>query len=347
PLVISNNDFSMEQGTIGKLLTYYLDNPKFEKEVLRALQEFFDQTKLSSVDSFEFDEEAESRFNEWFVYDFRLKNKKTLLEDFYQRNPYNLSSVRLQAYKDLQDNEYALFEVLEVKQGQGLTVMNVKTEKEYWIQEYSATFQIQKGYLLVTRIGRVGDHIELIGGTPYVLPKEAKHPFLGRLVASKKLTPKIARDFFLEMEKVRNAPTDSLKEKLLDKGKCICDFCGKKGKLAATSYDRETGEPIVICYQCNLEILAERQGISVEEAEKRRKRTFGVRHLFEDIKVKEYFELKRKQNFDSLEEANKVLQRIVQAWNDLTIRQRKSFDTIDDKKLRKIYKKIKVDFSGL
>lgn len=76
--------------------------------------------------------------------------------------------------------------------------------------------------------------------------------------------------------------------------KCICDICGKKGKLGAFLVDRLSGEPLVICNQCDLKISAEREGISEKEAARRRKRRFAVQYLFQETKMADYFAQKNK-----------------------------------------------------
>ncbi|MBU4369555.1 hypothetical protein KKG58_02215 [Patescibacteria group bacterium] len=332
---------------MSKILDYYFDNPEFKEEFLRATRKFFNRSRLGPGDNLKLEEGDEEKFNEWLLFDFRLKNKKTLLKDFYQRNPYNLSSFQLESYKDLQDNEYGVFEVLEVKIGEGLRLKNLKTEKAYWVKEYKGTFQAEEGELLINRVGKVGNHLELVGSNSYKLSEGSKHPLLGYLIAQPKLNPKTAREFFQWTEKIRNANRDSLKEKILDGGRCICDICGRKAKMAAMDYSKKTGDPIVICYNCNLRIRAHQDGISIKEAERRRKRIFEVSYLFQDIKMKRYFNIKGKRKFDSIEEANKILERIVDAWNNLSIKQRTDFEIIENKKLRKIYKNIPVDFSNL
>lgn len=144
--------------------------------------------------------------------------------------------------------------------------------------------------------------------------------------------------------------SEQFKEKIFDTPsgpKCTCDICGRKGKIGAFSFDRASREPLIICYHYELKIMAEREGISLKEAEKRRKRKFEIQYLFSEIKLAEYVQQKRKKDFDSHEEANLALARIVAAWNNLTTEERKSFEKINDQELRKIYNEIKVDFSGL
>jgi hypothetical protein len=124
-------------------------------------------------------------------------------------------------------------------------------------------------------------------------------------------------------------------------------MCGKKGKIGAFSVDQKTREPLIICSRCELRILAEREGTTQKEAARRRKTTFAVLYLFQEMKMADYFASKKKEEFDSLEEANLILSRIRAAWNGLTTEEKISFDEKTDEELNRIYKQIKVDFSGL
>ena len=126
--------------------------------------------------------------------------------------------------------------------------------------------------------------------------------------------------------------------------KCICDICGEKGKIGALSSDRVTNRPLIVCYDCTLEISAERQGITKKEAEKRRKTMFGVGYLFNEVKMAEYLEQRGKKEFTSMKEMNLLLERINEAWNDLAAEVRTHFETKKDQELRQIYKGIKVNF---
>ena len=338
----------MEKGIIHRLLDYYFGNSEFKKEIIRALRQFFNKPDILSYDSLDIEDRDEMIFNEWLVFDFRLRDGKTLLEDFCQRNPCNLSDTELQAYYDLQENEYGLFEILEIESGKGLKVKSPKTAKGYEVKEFMGTFQAEEEEeLLIARVGKVGDHFEFVGGDCYNLPAESMSFFLSKLASKQKLNPKITRDFFEQLKEIKKKVFESIKGKLLDGGKCICDLCGKKGKMGALTYDKKTGEPIVICYKCDLKIKAQREGITIKEAEKRRKRMFEVSNLFRDVKIEEYLDHKNKKELDSIEEANRVLKRIMNAWNNLSIKQRKDFDAMDNEELQRIYENIPVDFSDL
>ncbi|MDP2736835.1 MAG: hypothetical protein Q8O59_03625 [bacterium] len=127
----------------------------------KASRDFFNIGKDTAV--FAVDEAAEPYFNEWLIFDFKLANGKTLLENFYERNPYNLSPIDRQTYKDLMANEYGAFEVLAVDQGLGLELLSLQTAKKYYVHEFSATFQLKPGMVFFNRVAKVGDHYELVG----------------------------------------------------------------------------------------------------------------------------------------------------------------------------------------
>ncbi len=185
----------MEKGAISKILDYYFDKPKFEKDIFRALRIFFNQPKLKEVDELEILEQDKGMLNEWLVFDFKLSNGKTLLEDFYERNPYKLNIVRLQGYKGLQENYFGIYKVKEVQLGEGLTLENIKTHKVYQVREYSATFSLSEGQVFSARVGLVGDHYELVGADPSFGPVRLNDELESSLGEDKKeLNPKTLRD---------------------------------------------------------------------------------------------------------------------------------------------------------
>lgn len=135
-----------------------------------------------------------------------------------------------------------------------------------------------------------------------------------------------------------------LKGKILDQGKCVCDYCGRKGKLAATAFDRNTGEILVMCLSCDLVNMAEREGITKIEARKRRKKRFDVLYLFQEVKYQDFMTKEGKIEFDSVEEFKRISKSVQNAWNALTTEERIGFESKRKPELRKIYKSIKVEF---
>ncbi len=178
----------MKPGTIPRLLDYYFTNEEFAME---------------------------GHFNEWLVYDFVLKNGRNLLRDFCDRNPCNLPEGDLKIYKDLQNNEYSIFEVLKVEKGKGLELLSLQSGKKYFADEFMGTFQIAKGNIFPGRIGKVGDHWELIGANSLLfnikIDKEMKKYLFS---AKDKITPKTIYDIFLSKNENKGIDFESEEEKL-------------------------------------------------------------------------------------------------------------------------------------
>ncbi len=191
----------MREGTIADLMDYYFENEEFAGELERATEEFFGYKK--NLADIEINENIEGLFNEWLVYDFILENGKNLLEYFYDCNPLNFPENKLKIYKDLQNNEYAMFEVLKVKKGKGLEIMSLQSGREYFANEFMGTFQILKGNIFPGRVGKVDDHWELVGTNSLLFDIKISEEMRNNLLNAKdKVTPKIIYDIFLSGKKL-------------------------------------------------------------------------------------------------------------------------------------------------
>ncbi|MCD6311692.1 MAG: hypothetical protein J7M11_04455 [Elusimicrobia bacterium] len=104
----------------------------------------------------------------------------------------------------------------------------------------------------------------------------------------------------------------------------------------------ETDEPEILCFDCNLEVLARARGTTKKQALVERENIFGIFYQFKDMKLEEYLLKKKEKEFGSTEEFNKLMKRITDVWNDIPIEKKKSFDNLDKKERAKIFRKIKV-----
>ncbi|MBU1028799.1 hypothetical protein KKE28_01185, partial [Patescibacteria group bacterium] len=146
----------MESGIISNLIDYYRDHPRYSKENLWAWREFFGggyrPTDLEM-----------GWFVEWYLFEFRLKNGNSVLEEHVQNNPWRESEQMLNLYRNLADAKFGLYEVLRVDLGEGLRLRNVQNAEEVEVKECSATYQTKDGMLVLARIAQVGDHNEIVG----------------------------------------------------------------------------------------------------------------------------------------------------------------------------------------
>lgn len=192
----------MRERVIANLLDYYIGEEEFALDIQWAGEEFYNQANDSG--SVNISEEANALFNEWLVFDYVMSNGKRPIEDYYDRNPQSLSANDLQIYKDLQNNEYAMFEVLKVEEGRGLAIKSLQSGKEYYVRERKATYQIENGNIFPGRVGKVGDHWELVGADLFFFDVQIDRKLRDRFLNEKeKLTPKIIYDIFLSEERIK------------------------------------------------------------------------------------------------------------------------------------------------
>lgn len=145
----------MKPGTISKVLQYYFQDPDSRSDVLMAMREFFNQPNLVSGGKLETRPEEDALFSEWFFFDFKTQNGKTILENFYQDNPLSLSKEDIRIYKELQKNIYGLFETLKVRRNKGLKLRDLQEGKVYEVSERSASLSLRPGEVFAGRISKL------------------------------------------------------------------------------------------------------------------------------------------------------------------------------------------------
>jgi len=199
----------LKKGTISKVREYYLD--LYQDIFLRALREFFDRPDLGQGGDLEATQEEENLFTEWLFYDFKMENGKTMLEDFYDTNPFSLSKKELSVYKDLKKNIYGLYKVLGVKAGEGLTLKNIQTGRKYFVHEFSGSLGINKGIIMSGRVGRVGHHYELVGSDGLIIPLSFSKKYLKMFQDDdNQITPKFIRGIVHKQKNVKSLSKEEI-----------------------------------------------------------------------------------------------------------------------------------------
>jgi|SRR3989344_1709160 len=187
----------LPKGSISRVYEYYFTNPRFRGEIMRALREFFDRPNLDSGGHLETSEKSEGFFNEWFLYDFELSYGGSILADFIMNNPLGISEAEMILYHDLlKTNIYGMFEVKKIDINKSLTILNIQTGETTRVSERKLTHQTTLGDIFFGRIGKVGDHYELIGADTFSLVgiNEAVKKSFRRMRST--LTPKIANEIW-------------------------------------------------------------------------------------------------------------------------------------------------------
>ena len=191
----------LPRNSIRKVYEYYFTSPRFSEEVNRAFMKFFNTNSIDNQDKVGMVKQSEGLFNEWFLYDFILNNGHTPIEDFVACNPFKLENSLMDLYKDLLDSKYAILEVLAIDLGKSIKVKDLQTDKELVLFEYNATFGLKVGSVFFGRVGKVGDHYELVGADTVSLADMAQAD--KNILRKKRLefTPKILNDILVGKKK--------------------------------------------------------------------------------------------------------------------------------------------------
>ena len=181
----------MQKGIIPGILNFSVHDEYLQGALNKALEEFFGIPPEDKRGPLQIPEEFLAHFNEWFVFDYKLPNGRTVLQYFYDQNPLNLAGERYELYKQLQSGEYSLWEVVDVRFGEGLRLRNIQNNIERQVQEFKATLDLKVGTLFFSRIVRLGDHWEMVSADAFLLDEDieglARQSFMGRAIV---FTPK-------------------------------------------------------------------------------------------------------------------------------------------------------------
>lgn len=159
----------MKKGTIHNLFKHFFTN--HQDELIPAMAEFFDDKSIGPGTDLRLqNEQEEGLFMEWIAFDFRLRNGQKLIEDFIATNPFKLSTEALTVYHDLEMNKYGMYEIIKVERDKYIDLESLQSGKIYRVIEKSGTNRAKPKTTWFCRVGKVGDHWELIGSDPIGYP---------------------------------------------------------------------------------------------------------------------------------------------------------------------------------
>ena len=168
-------------------------------DIEKAAKEFFKNTEINpDMPGFV---NISALFNEWLVYDCKLPSGRSVISDYYFKNPDRLSDFLIDELKQIIETYiYDLFEVEKTDPGASVTVWGLFTGKRYQVYEKSMSLQIgsRKGCFF-NRIARVNKKHYFIGSDPSFIPLTHTDRSRNMLKSGKKesITPKLALPFLI------------------------------------------------------------------------------------------------------------------------------------------------------
>lgn len=150
----------MEQPSVGAVFHYFLAQRPGEVE--EALREFTGASYLPQQSEFT-EEQLQSFFGSWFLFDYRLPSSGQAPLTIYLKEQGNELTAQEQAYYQalLTTNRFDIFEVLRVDRGQGLRLRQLRTGTEYEITERQGTYDAVPEQIFLCRIWHAGEMWQL------------------------------------------------------------------------------------------------------------------------------------------------------------------------------------------
>jgi len=118
---------------------------------------------------------------EWFAWDFRLANGRTLCEELLARNRDHLRSGELQYLEHMRLTHLRLYEIARVRPESGLDLVDLWTDDRVSVEERIATRQLVQWDLIAARVGLGARGAPVLEGFVYVYPAMARDDILARL----------------------------------------------------------------------------------------------------------------------------------------------------------------------
>src|SRR3989344_519796 len=158
----------MRTGTISNLIEYFFQEEQYSFEIEKALKEFFKLKNIGELsekvpDFLDVNSAPHRYFHEWFVYEFKLTSGRTPLGEWYDLNPFKISSSELAVYADLQVNYFGFYEVVSSVPGK-VEVENISSGDSFKVREYKAAPFLKPKEVIIARVALVKGRYEFVSG---------------------------------------------------------------------------------------------------------------------------------------------------------------------------------------
>jgi hypothetical protein len=103
----------------------------------------------------------------WFVFDLDMDDGRTVVNSFLDREGEKLTAGERRYLEAARDTHLRLYEVLEIKPGQGLGLRDLWDEERLWFVEPLTSGRLHSGDVFVARVGRGADGQSVFEEAPY------------------------------------------------------------------------------------------------------------------------------------------------------------------------------------
>ena len=247
----------MRKGLVSDVFHYFSSNKIYQYDIEKALVKFCEKDIIFGKHCYrDLNNKEIETFIDWFLFYYKLKdNKQKPLKFYYLTKYLSFNEEDKENYKNLLKSVYSLWKICKVDLDKGIDLENMYNKKHIYVKEKIGTHNANIGDIIISRVGKIDDHYELLGNINwYWLKTEYNHPVLCELLKYKKVNPKLVRDlmeqFLRTIEKLKNNGIEEINKKLINGDECICEMCHKQGKVGGLKFDLITNEPLLYCKNC-------------------------------------------------------------------------------------------------
>lgn len=159
-------------------LGQFADQPSLAWDAARAQDLYLGCLNKHLVDSE--DDFIMERCFEWFIFDYRLSNGRTVIETFRKEHPGSIDERQAVLLKEWARSRISLYEVTAVLPDEGIVIKNILDRGDVKVNDVNAAEEIEAGSILLIRILKVGGEYEF-STSGLALPATFKEPLLKKL----------------------------------------------------------------------------------------------------------------------------------------------------------------------
>lgn len=147
---------------------------RFRDEFEKAMEIYYD---LESFEDFSPPEHDIPNSISWFIFDYEPSDGDTIISHFIKERLGSLNPLERELTYLLKDSYVSVFEVQDIKPGHGLTLVDLFTDQEFFVNDRKGSEHARRWAILATRIISVNG-LNLIAGGGLMIPPQLKESLL-------------------------------------------------------------------------------------------------------------------------------------------------------------------------
>ena len=151
----------------------FSNHPQIQNQIGEAFYIWKNDPELlkEDLEEDEIDDLTFTKFNDWFLFDFKLSDKNmSILELFYEQELESLSEIEKSILDDWRNNIYSFFDIVEIIPDLGCRIKDIFTDRELFVNDASRSRKLSLTNVIGARPLKTGNKI-FFSGSISIYPK--------------------------------------------------------------------------------------------------------------------------------------------------------------------------------